>query len=62
MGFSPAQIDAMSIWEFDAVLDGYIEANTGEDSKKVNLSEEEKEEMYNAIMERNAEEAALSAR
>ncbi|WP_279059258.1 hypothetical protein [Bartonella apis] len=62
MGFSPAQIDAMSIWEFDAVLDGYIEANTVEDSKKVNLSEEEKEEMYNAIMERNAEEAALSAR
>lgn len=61
MGFSPAQIDAMSIWEFDAVLDGYIEANTVEDSKKVNLSEEEKEEMYNAIMERNAEEAALSA-
>ena len=62
MGFSPAQIDAMSIWEFDAVLDGYIEANTVEDSKKVNLSEEEKEEMYNAIMERNSEEAALSAR
>lgn len=62
MGFSPAQIDAMSIWEFDAVLDGYIEANTVEDSKKVNLSDEEKEEMYNAIMERNAEEAALSAR
>lgn len=62
MGFSPAQIDAMSIWEFDAVLDGYIEANTVEDSKKVNLSEEEKEEMYNAIMERNAEEAALSAK
>lgn len=62
MGFSPAQIDAMSIWEFVAVLDGYIEANTVEDSKKVNLSEEEKEEMYNAIMERNAEEAALSAR
>ena len=62
MGFSPAQIDAMSIWEFDAVLDGYIEANTVEDSKKVNLSEEEKEEMYNAIMKRNAEEAALSAR
>ena len=61
MGFSPAQIDAMSIWEFDAVLDGYIEANTVEDSKKVNLSEEEKEEMYNAIMERNAKEAALSA-
>ena len=62
MGFSPAQIDTMSIWDFDAVLDGYIEANTVEDSKKVNLSEEEKEEMYNAIMERNAEEAALSAR
>lgn len=41
MGFTPAQIDEMSIWEFDAVVEGYIEANTPEDAKSNTLTAEE---------------------
>jgi hypothetical protein len=28
MGYTPAEIGAMSIWEYSAVVDGYIEANS----------------------------------
>ncbi len=41
MGFTPAQIDEMSVWEFDAVVNGYIEANTPEDVKNNTLTPEE---------------------
>ena len=41
MGFTPAQIDEMSIWEFDAVVNGYIEANTPEGVKNNTLTAEE---------------------
>jgi len=33
MGFSPAQIDAMTPWEFMACLDGYGRANGWEVNK-----------------------------
>ena len=29
MGFAPAQVDAMSLWEFHACADGYAEAHGG---------------------------------
>lgn len=33
MSLSPAQIVSLSIWEFDAMLNGCIEANTLKDDK-----------------------------
>lgn len=33
MGYSPQQINAMSIWQFMAVLDGYIRHNEPDDGK-----------------------------
>jgi hypothetical protein len=27
MGFSPREVDAMSLWEFHAAADGYLRAN-----------------------------------
>ncbi|MBZ9653549.1 hypothetical protein [Phyllobacterium lublinensis] len=32
MGFSPRQIDEMSLWEFGAVIDGYKRANGVEEA------------------------------
>jgi len=29
MGFTPAQVDAMSAWEFSACVEGYSEAHGG---------------------------------
>ena len=47
----------MSVWEFDAVVNGYIEANTPEGANKVTLTDEETEDILKAIEERNAQEA-----
>ncbi len=43
MGFTPAQVDEMSMWEFDAALQGYIEANSTEDTDNQLTDEEEKQ-------------------
>jgi hypothetical protein len=32
MGFTPRQVDEMSLWEFLATRDGWIEANTAPDT------------------------------
>ena len=50
MGFSPAQIDAMSVWEFDAVLDCWIDANTPEEEKNNRLTDEESEMLIADLM------------
>lgn len=39
MGFAPAEVDAMSLWEFQAVRNGYEDANTPEDEKGLSRSE-----------------------
>jgi len=39
MGFTPEQINAMSIWQYMACVDGYIEANSSEDSRGMAKSE-----------------------
>lgn len=31
MGFSPREVDSMSLWEFSACVDGYNIANGGEE-------------------------------
>jgi hypothetical protein len=40
MGFSPAQVNAMSLWEFLAVRDGWIEANCPPDTMQPPSPEE----------------------
>ncbi|NTS30665.1 hypothetical protein HQ945_05310 [Phyllobacterium sp. BT25] len=35
IGFSPRQIDEMSLWEFGAVIDGYKRANGVEEAPPV---------------------------
>ncbi len=31
MGFTPQQVNLMSMWQFMAAVDGYVEANTADD-------------------------------
>jgi hypothetical protein len=31
MGFTPQQVNEMSMWQFMAAVDGYVEANTADD-------------------------------
>jgi hypothetical protein len=44
MGFSPQQVDAMSMWQFMAALEGYARAHDPEAGKK--LSETEKGDLW----------------
>lgn len=48
MGFTPQQVNAMSIWQFLAAADGYIQANTSE-SQKNKLSESEQAELFDWV-------------
>lgn len=43
MGFSPQQVNEMSVWQFLAASEGYIKANSPEDG---GLSEKEKDELW----------------
>lgn len=49
MGYTPEQIDKMSIWEFDAVLEGYIDANSTEETSN-SLTDEETEILFEDIL------------
>jgi hypothetical protein len=40
MGFTPTQINAMSLWEFLAVRDGWIAANSPPDALQPPTAEE----------------------
>lgn len=42
MGFTPAEVGAMSVWKYLAAVDGYAAANSPED---VGLSDGEKNEL-----------------
>lgn len=33
MGFSPQQINEMSVWQYMAAIDGYIKANSSDDGE-----------------------------
>jgi hypothetical protein len=49
MGFTPQQINEMSIWQFYAALNGYIDHNTPKDTGK--LSQDELEDLADWIYE-----------
>jgi hypothetical protein len=36
MGFTPQQVNAMSMWQFAAAFDGYVKANGGGEEKMSN--------------------------
>ena len=48
MGFTPQQVNAMSLWQWFAALNGYIEANTPKDGGS-KLTESEAEDIWNWI-------------
>ena len=39
MGFSPQQIDRMSVWQYLAALDGYIAANNPDAANSLSADE-----------------------
>lgn len=41
MGFTPQQVNAMSLWQWFAALNGYIEANSSKGGAKISDSEAE---------------------
>lgn len=46
MGFSPEQINKMSVWHFNALVDGWIKANDTSGGSGPHLSETEKDEIW----------------
>ncbi len=47
MGFTPQQVDVMSMWQFRAAVNGYVAANSPQTGAK--LSEEEANELFDWI-------------
>jgi hypothetical protein len=48
MGFSPQQVNAMSVFEYMAALDGFIKANGQADKT---LSDREKDELWEWVQD-----------
>ena len=48
MGFTPAQIKDMSVWEFMASFEGYVKANSPADE---GLSKKEKDDLFEFVQE-----------
>lgn len=42
MGFTPAQVNAMSLWEFEACVDGYAAAHGGKNQRPITDAEYDK--------------------
>jgi len=45
MGMSPEQVDACSIWQFQAAADGFRRANMSEKDRANDLSPQEEDEL-----------------
>ncbi len=45
MGFTPQEVNGMSVWQFLAAADGYIQANSSEEGGS-RLTEAEKDELF----------------
>lgn len=39
IGFTPQQVNEMSVWQFVAAVDGYVEANTPDDDRSLTVTE-----------------------
>jgi len=49
MGFSPQQVDQMSVWQFFAAMDGWVAANSGSEG---GLTEAEKDDLWDWMQTR----------
>ena len=50
MGFTPAQVKDLSMWEFSAAIDGWTEANAPpEDDKKLTVAD--RDELWEMVQE-----------
>lgn len=58
MGFTPQQVNAMSMWQFFAALNGYVEANSPKDGNR--LSESEADDLFAWLEADNGNERVLS--
>lgn len=45
MGFSPREVDDMTLWEFTACYEGYRAANSTEPERPVHMSEDRMREL-----------------
>ncbi|WP_313760167.1 hypothetical protein [Rhizobium sp.] len=43
LGFTPQQVNVMSMWQFMAAVEGYVKANSGEDTK---MSDREADDLF----------------
>lgn len=59
MGFSPQQVDQMTLWQFFAAIDGYVKANGGGQDTK--LSETEKDDIWEWMQARAGSPTTLTA-
>lgn len=58
MGFTPQQVNAMSVWQFEAAVAGYIAANSASDGNK--LSEGEADDLFDWISRDSGKGRSLS--
>lgn len=58
MGFTPQQVNEMSMWQYFAALHGYIEANSPKEANK--LSESEAEDLFDWIDQASSGPRVLS--
>lgn len=47
MGFTPQQAGAMSVWQYMATIDGFLDANSSEENK--GLSSTERDELWDFV-------------
>jgi len=48
MGFTPQQINAMSVWQYMTCVQGYIEANSSEDAQ--GMAQDERDTVAAAVL------------
>jgi len=58
MGFTPQQIDEMSLWQYFSALNGYLAAHTPKDAKK--LSAREADELWEWVLDMDAPPRVLT--
>ncbi|MBB3944704.1 hypothetical protein GGQ73_000629 [Rhizobium skierniewicense] len=46
IGFTPQQVNEMSVWQFMAMVDGYVEANSPDDGS---LTAKEVDELWDFV-------------
>lgn len=46
MGFTPQEIDGMSMWQYLAALEGWVKSNTSEDGENKTISTKQADEIW----------------